>query len=700
MDKWKQEVKHPLYYETNKQRSTPSSSAGGGMEPSDAYYEEDLLKVGDFISNWDGLLDENLGSILKNVLPDLEEFGNSTCQAEQGAFEGKLPPKEADLDVSQVTMESTEQILSELDTFQLANKFYEVIDRAWFQSVAPWKFCLMIYQVRDPKIRSIAENDMNRQDTNIVVCTDYLSQSRQDVGTCCNMKDEILFPKEQYILANCLVRRILHGGGGESPILFRFFREAMNVGYILPRRAMETIMCLFFHHLNITNRYLREDSTSIYWVDYLNSIYGNSFPVELFDWKGLNVEHVYSSMQWIHCIIDLMENFRFDTQAEESFQSKLILMVTELLIRFHLEPWPLVGGREETLSLVNNRREEDEKAYMEEEVVQVDSRVCGLFNDYRTVALIRVCGRRHQSIWKNLTSWVESCTNKDLKSVKLSVLIDGFILSWIDKNQISLEKQMDIESFTKEFYDSRKLGDLITSKIYNFWMGPYDPSNREQLGRALEELAKAASYQREKMGTGQRYYQLLKQHFHILKETLKQCLSCTHWSHFQERWGDQSSIVSELSWLLYKSTSFPLDEYMSMIIGFSLTLLVVMYCAWNIYSCYQPNSATRISWFQDLLEKWIRGHSLYSSRVLSSVILWILYFSFHAKLVTGSVSTFFRMVGGMYLIRNLGLFESQIASSLCWIILDELDKTTEPSTFFFSDRWPHRMMNRGKWISE
>ncbi|EME26637.1 uncharacterized protein Gasu_57570 [Galdieria sulphuraria] len=700
MDKWKQEdVKHPFHYESTKQRSTPSSSAVGGTEPTDAYYEEDLLKVGDFISNWDGLLDENLGSILKNVLPELEEFASSSPHMEQVFLEGKQPSTE--LDVSQVTVESTEQILSELDIFQLADKFYKVIDRAWFQAVTPWKFCLMIYQARDPKVRSISESELNRQDTNIVVCTDHVSQpDKSVVGTCCNMEDEILFPKEQYILAYCLVRRIVHGGGGESPFLFRFFREAINLGYIHSRRAMEAITCLFFHHLSIANRYLSNNASSISWVDYLKSIHGNAFPVELFDWQDLSVVHVYSAMQWIHCIVDLMENFRFDMQSEESFQSKLILVETELLLRFHLEPLSFVGI-EETLSLVNTRRREEEKAYMEEEVVQADSRVDMLFNDCRTVALIRVCGRRHHLLWKELTSWVESYTNRDLKkSVKLSALMEGLVLSWIDKSQVHSERQMDAESFIREFYDSRKLGDSVTTKIYNFWLCRHEPNHREQLGRAFEELAKAASYQREKMGTGQRYYQVLKQHVHMIKDILRQWLICPSVINqtLQERWGDQSSIASELDWLLYKSTSFPLDEYMSMLIGFSLTQWVVMYCAWNIYSSCQPGNATRISWYNELLEKWIRGNSLNSSRVLSSIMLWILYFSFHAKLVTGSVSTYFRIVRGISFIRNPAAYESQIAFPLCWIVMDELDKATEPNTLsFFSDRWP---MSRGKWVPE
>lgn len=390
MDAWQPQKRHN---ETNLQ-----SSMGATYEPNSDYYMDDLLKFEDFVSSWNGSLDEQLGSLLKTEFSALEELEtNSSPPMEQVLF---LPDTVTDLDTSQDTVASKEQILRELDVLQLADKFDKVIDRAWSQGLAPWKFCLMIYNERDGRIKSMVENEWNKRESTSVVVMDAIRSQQEKQETF--SQDEILFTKEQYILSYCLLRRICRCKGGESPLLFRFFREAINLGYITPLKAMETIMFLYFHHLNITNALVCTDSNPNYWASFLKSVYGDAFPMELFtnNIESRKLLPVHPCLEWIYCLVDLMSNLRTHPSLGNLVESKLILVVTELLLLYVCKPLSFV----ETSSCLVA----EEKYYIEEEVGHAVVRVSAMFQEYRTVALIRACGRRHPTIWKNLTSWIET----------------------------------------------------------------------------------------------------------------------------------------------------------------------------------------------------------------------------------------------------------------------------------------------------
>jgi hypothetical protein len=134
-------------------------------------------------------------------------------------------------------------------------------------------------------------------------------------------------------------------------------------------------------------------------------------------------------------------------------------------------------------------------------------------------------------------------------------LIDGFILTWLKQGRGSAatfveeeaDREMDVASFLKQWNGNIFASPVVTTKIFQFWMGPYEAHPQsEQLVKTWNDLLAALSSQREQFSTSKQYYELCRQQGRNTKEFLRRWLRHRNWKGIQERWGDESTLISRI----------------------------------------------------------------------------------------------------------------------------------------------------------
>eukprot|EP00871_Galdieria_phlegrea_P005762 jgi/Galph1/673/GphlegSOOS_G5365.1 len=634
-------------------------------------YEQALGELNNQNADFDIVLDDNFGDLLTDALSGLEEWssffedgkavGKEGLNREIGEEEWM---NEGNLGMTKESLETNKSLsFKEMNVEEMASNFYQAIDYAWSHSLPPWKFCLVVYQSRNNNYR--------------------YNNGRND-----SIRSDILMSQEQYTLTCCLLQRISHISKGGSPLLFRFLREAMNVGYINLTNALKVMVCLVEYRKLGQSSLVKSELDWLFSEDAFASIMNSMMQVTL-------VGDYSCQLEWISFITDLLQNYRSDASLskEETYrQRKLILYTTELLLNFILYPNQLLG--EDIFNL-------DERPYLLNQCNHIRCRVASTMNDARVVALIRTCGRRDVSYCQVIKRLLEKIMTDAKPLFLLSKLYDGldnYLSSEWDKN--TPQESLESESFMKEICIMLQSHgyEEVASAMVKFWFRE-DAHAQENISiYYLSQVAKAAviGKRRNQITTAIASSQLLKSHSNFFLNCITRWVFCKQKNNHKIRalWESFSTLQSLVESTMGKLYVYVYDDYSAMILAF---ILIFLFMVWMPSAKEEERQ-----WLsQQLYQLITTGCCFRTGKGLewkqTVFVMWILYFGIYSKLLSrnGSLYDITTAIQNALSIRQWQWTEWNIFHVLYYVVIDMFDDPKEEPNglIWFTESWLRSKMD-------